>query len=167
MIRLARAAELPILQDIERAAGKVFAGIGMVAVAEDEPPSLKVLSEYERDGRAWVWAADDDLPVAYLIAELVDGNGHIEQVSVHPDHARKRIGKALIDRAAQWAGAQGAPALTLTTFTAVAWNGPYYEKLGFRLLHETEWTPGLRELRAAEAAHGLDRWPRACMRKEL
>lgn len=167
MIRLARAAELPILQDIERAAGKVFADIGMVAVAEDEPPSLKVLGEYERDGRAWVWAADDDLPVAYLIAELVDGNGHVEQVSVHPDHARKRIGKALIDHAAEWARAQGAPALTLTTFTEVVWNGPYYEKLGFRLLPETEWTPGLREIRAAEAAHGLDRWPRACMRKEL
>ncbi|BBC32384.1 hypothetical protein SGFS_036780 [Streptomyces graminofaciens] len=167
MIRLARAAELPILQDIERAAGEVFADIGMLAVAEDAPPSLEVLGGFERDGRAWVWADDGDLPVAYLIAELVDGNGHVEQVSVHPDHAGKRIGKALIEHAEDWARAQGAPALTLTTFTEVVWNGPYYEKLGFRLLPESEWTPGLREIRAAEAAHGLDRWPRACMRKPL
>jgi GNAT superfamily N-acetyltransferase len=110
---------------------------------------------------------DDGVPVAYLLAELVDGNGHVEQVSVHPDHAGKRIGRALIEHAAEWARAQGAPVLTLTTFTEVVWNGPYYEKLGFRLLPEAELTPGLREIRAAEAAHGLDRWPRACMRKEL
>ncbi|WP_405604820.1 GNAT family N-acetyltransferase [Streptomyces sp. NBC_01410] len=167
MIRLARAADLPNLQDIERAAGKVFADIDMVAVAEDEPPSLEVLGAYQEDGRAWVWANQDDFPVAYLIADLVDGNGHVEQVSVHPDHAGKRIGKALIDHAAEWARAQGAHALTLTTFTEVVWNGPYYEKLGFRLLPEAELTPGLLEIRAAEAAHGLDRWPRACMRKEI
>jgi hypothetical protein len=52
VIRLARAADLPNLQDIERAAGKVFADIGMVAVAEDEPPSLTVLAGYAQDGRA-------------------------------------------------------------------------------------------------------------------
>ncbi|MFF0199817.1 GNAT family N-acetyltransferase [Streptomyces sp. NPDC005017] len=167
MIRPATARELPLLQDIERAAGKCFADIGMVAVAEDEPPSLKVLGEYQEGGRAWVWADGDDLPVAYLIADLVDGSGHVEQVSVHPDHAGRRIGRDLIGHAADWARAQGAPALTLTTFTEVVWNGPYYEKLGFRLLPEAELTPGLREIRAAEAAHGLDRWPRACMRKEL
>ncbi|WP_405997039.1 GNAT family N-acetyltransferase [Streptomyces sp. NBC_00829] len=167
MIRSARARELTQLQDIERAAGKAFADIGMAAIAEDEPPSLKVLGEYEQDGRAWVWADDDDLPVAYLIAELVDGSGHVEQVSVHPGHARKRIGQALIEQAEAWARAQGATALTLTTFTEVVWNGPYYERLGFRLLPDAELTPELREIRAAEAAHGLDRWPRACMRKEL
>ncbi|WP_328863200.1 GNAT family N-acetyltransferase [Streptomyces sp. NBC_00306] len=167
MIRLARATELTQLQDVERAAGKCFADIGMAAIAEDEPPSLTVLGSYAQDGRAWVWAEDDDLPVAYLIAELVDGNGHVEQVSVHPDHAGRRIGKALIEHAGAWATAQGAPALTLTTFTEVVWNGPYYEKLGFRLVPEAVLTPGLREIRAAEAAHGLDRWPRACMRKEL
>ncbi|MFJ1461636.1 hypothetical protein [Nocardia sp. N2S4-5] len=30
-----------------------------------------------------------------------------------------------------------------------------------------EETPGLRALRAAEADHGLDRWPRCCMRRDL
>ncbi|MEU1122738.1 GNAT family N-acetyltransferase [Streptomyces sp. NPDC005899] len=167
MIRPATATDLPRLRDIERAAGEVFAGIGMAAVAQDDPPSLELLGAYLRDGRAWVWASDDDLPVAYLIADLVDGNGHVEQVSVHPGHAHRGIGKALIEHAADWAGTHGAAALTLTTFTGVPWNGPYYERLGFCFLPEAELTPGLRALRAVEAAHGLDRWPRACMRKDL
>jgi hypothetical protein len=49
----------------------------------------------------------------------------------------------------------------------VAWNAPYYERLGFRRLHVAEETDGLRAMRAAERAHGLDRWPRVCMRRDL
>jgi hypothetical protein len=63
--------------------------------------------------------------------------------------------------------AEGMPALTLTTFTEVPWNAPYYRRCGFRCLEEAELTPGLRELRDHEAALGLDRWPRVCMRRDL
>ncbi|MEU7283459.1 GNAT family N-acetyltransferase [Streptomyces sp. NPDC045431] len=167
MIRLATAPDLPVLQDLERAAGRPFREIGMVRVAEDEPPSLDTLQTYVQDGRAWVWVREDGHPVAYVIADVIDGNGHIEQVSVNPSHARRGIGKALIEEVARWARDKGCPALTLTTFTAVAWNGPYYERLGFRYLPEAEWTDGLRSVRAAEAAHGLDEWPRGCMRRDL
>ncbi|WP_249644342.1 GNAT family N-acetyltransferase [Nocardia sputi] len=166
MIRPATTHDLPALQDIERAAGKPFAEIGMTAVADDEPPSVATLREFQQSGRAWVWI-DDDVPIGYLIVGIVDGNAHIEQVSVHPDYAGRRIGKRLLDRGARWAAAAGLPAMTLTTFTEVAWNGPYYERLGFRYLSAEEQTPGLTALRAAEHAHGLDRWPRACMRAEL
>ncbi|WP_040775732.1 GNAT family N-acetyltransferase [Nocardia pneumoniae] len=166
MIRSATPRDLPALQDIERAAGKPFAEIGMTAVADDEPPSLETLRGFQEAGRAWVWA-EDYAPIGYLIVGVVDANAHIDQVSVHPDYAGRRIGKRLIDRAARWAADDGLPALTLTTFTEVVWNGPYYERLGFRYLSADEETPGLRALRAAERAHGLDRWPRACMRVEL
>ncbi|NEE42221.1 GNAT family N-acetyltransferase, partial [Streptomyces sp. SID7982] len=39
--------------------------------------------------------------------------------------------------------------------------------IGFRVLAEGELTDGLRAIRAEEAQHGLDRWPRVCMRREL
>jgi hypothetical protein len=48
----------------------------------------------------------------------------------------------------------------------VAWNAPYYRRLGFRELDRAEETPGLRRIRRAEAEHGLDRWPRLCMRRD-
>ena len=80
---------------------------------------------------------------------------------------REHAERGLIEHVARWAEANGLDAITLTTFTDVVWNGPYYERCGFRLLAESELTPGLRAIRAEEAAHGLDRWPRACMRREL
>jgi predicted N-acetyltransferase YhbS len=84
-------------------------------------------------------------------------------VSVHPDRAGQGIGRRLIDHVGAWAGTP----LTLTTFAEVPWNAPYYERLGFRRLRDEELTPAMRAIRAEEAAHGLDRWPRVVMRREL
>ena len=167
-IRPARPDELPALQDIERAAGAAFRDLGMVAIADDEPPALDVLEHYRRAGRAWVACDDGDVsdrPVGYLICEPVDGALHIEQVSVHPDRAHRRIGRALLAYAADRAREEGLTALTLTTFTDVPWNAPYYERLGFHVLDEAGLTPGLRKIRSHEAELGLDRWPRVCMRR--
>ena len=166
-IRLATRAELPALQDIERAAGAPVRGLGMPEIADDEPPALDVLERYRRAGRCWVAVDESDLPAAYLLAEPVDGALHIEQVSVHPRAARRGVGRALLAHAADHAREEGLTALTLTTFTDVPWNAPYYARLGFRPLPEADLTPGLREIRGAEAAHGLNRWPRVCMRAPL
>jgi GNAT superfamily N-acetyltransferase len=166
-IRPARVDDLPTLPAIERDAGQMFAAIGMDAVAADEPLPVSVLAEYQRHGRAWVAVDATDAPVGYVIAELLDGNAHIEQVSVRTSSARQGVGGALVEAVAGWASEHGLPAITLTTFAEVAWNAPYYERLGFRTLHEHGLTAGLRAKRTEEAAHGLDRWPRVCMRREL
>lgn len=105
--------------------------------------------------------------VAYLLSEPVDGVEHVEQVSVHPRAARRRIGEALIEHAADRAREAGSEALTLTTYKDVPWNAPYYARIGFRVLAEAELTPGLRKIRAHEAELGLDRWPRVAMRRDL
>ncbi len=166
-IRAASALELPSLQDIERAAGEAFRGIGMPEIADDEPFSLDELTAYRQAGRAWVAVGQNGRLVAYLVADLVDGNLHVEQVSVHPDSAHRGVGRAMLEHAAGRAAAGGRPALTLTTFSEVPWNAPYYERCGFRRLAEAEITPGLRAVRQREAEHGLDRWPRVCMRRDL
>ncbi len=166
-IRSVHLTELPHLQDIERAAGQCFRDVGMPEIADDEPLPLGELACYQQAGLAWVAVNGADIPVAYLIADSIDGNLHVEQVSVHPDSARRGVGRSLLERLAEHAMSCGAPALTLTTFTEVPWNAPYYARCGFQLLEERSLTPGLREIREREAAHGLDRWPRACMRRAL
>ncbi|WP_026257262.1 GNAT family N-acetyltransferase [Actinopolymorpha alba] len=166
-IRAVRLDELPRLQDIERAAGRCFRDIGMPEIADDEPLPLGELARYHRAGLAWVAVNEADTPVAYLIADRVDGNLHVEQVSVHPGSAHRGIGRALLNHLAIHATSEGAPALTLTTFVEVPWNAPYYARCGFQLLDDSELTPGLRKIREREATHGLDRWPRGCMRRAL
>lgn len=170
-IRSARRSDLRLLQDIERAAGEPFRTLGMTSVADDDPPPLDLLENYRRAGRCWVatdpLSTTGDRPLAYVIADPVDGALHIEQISVDPAAARRGIGRALIGHLAGLAPGQGLTALTLTTFSDVPWNAPYYARIGFRVLAEAELTDGLRAIRGEEAQHGLDRWPRVCMRRDL
>jgi len=166
-IRTASMSDLPVMQDIERAAGSWFREIGMPEIADDEPLSVHELARYQRDHRAWVAVDDAGVPAAYLIADIVDDAMHIEQVSVHPRAARRKIGRGLLEHAAADAAAKGLRALTLTTFAEVPWNAPYYARCGFRVLDDTELSPGMRAIRDREIAHGLHRWPRVCMRREL
>jgi ribosomal protein S18 acetylase RimI-like enzyme len=166
-IRDATEADLPALPEVERAAGRMFRDIGMAEIADDEPPAPQVLDAARRAGLAWVAVDAGDRPVAYLIAGVVDGALHVEQVSVHPRAARRGAGRALIDHAARHAAGRGLTALTLTTFAEVAWNAAYYERCGFRRLDDAELSGGLVEIRRHEAVLGLDRWPRVCMRREV
>ena len=64
---------------------------------------------------------------------------------MHPDYARRGIGRTLIERAEAWARERGLPALTLTSYVEVPWNGPYYERLGFHYLASGEETPEFAE----------------------
>ena len=173
-VRAAAERDLRRLQEIEIAAGGLFRELGMDRVADDVPPPLPALRRYAYAGGLWVavegggdGAAPGDEPLAYVMTEPVDGNVHIEQVSVHPGSSHRRIGRALIDHVARLAQEAGVPALTLCTFADVPWNAPYYERCGFRVLAPHELTPGLRRIRAEEVRAGLDRWPRVCMRREL
>jgi GNAT superfamily N-acetyltransferase len=168
-IRPARADDGPALRTIERLAGEQFRDVGLDAVAEAEPFPLAELTAYADAGRSWVAADADDreAPIGYALIDVVDGQAHLEQVSVLPDRQGTGVGRALIDRVAAWALETGRSAVTLTTFSAVPWNRPYYERLGFRVLDETEIGPDLRRLRDTEAAAGLDPRTRVCMRLDL
>ncbi|WP_236793951.1 GNAT family N-acetyltransferase [Amycolatopsis sp. GM8] len=166
-IRAADIADLSRLREIERSAGEIFRDIGMAAIADDEPPTVETLARHQSAGLAWVAVDTDDQPVAYLTAEPIDRNWHIEQVSVHADHARRGIGRVLLEHTARRAMVAGTPALTLTTFADVPWNAPYYERLGFHRLPDATLAPGLRAIRRHETELGLDAWPRVAMRRDL
>lgn len=161
-IRFARSDEAAALRAIEWAAGEVFRTVGLDWVADDEPMSVEEYGAYIEDRRAWVVAADGAI-AAYVVVDLVDGMAHVEQVSVHPDHAHQRIGAALLDHVAHWARDCGLDALTLTTFRTVAWNAPYYERCGFRELDDDEIGAGLRAVMAHEAENGLALQDRVAM----
>jgi GNAT superfamily N-acetyltransferase len=167
VIRPATPDDLVSVREVEIAAGSMFAAIGMTSDALDKPPDLAELREYVRDARLWVAVDDYGTPIGHIVMAIIDGNAHLEQVSVSPAHARAGIGHDLIEHAVTWARLRGLSAMTLTTYAEVPWNGPYYERLGFRAVPIAEWTPGLRIIREAEAAAGLDQWPCIVMSRAL
>ncbi|MGD9705605.1 MAG: GNAT family N-acetyltransferase [Acidimicrobiia bacterium] len=166
-VRAARERDLAHLQHIELDAGSLFIEVGMVSIAQADPPAIEQLREHLVNGTLWVAVDDDDQPVAYASASVVDGEGHLDQVSVQRSHAGRGIGRELIERVCAWAAREGLDAVTLTTFRDVAWNGPLYERYGFEPLTDAEHGPELAAIRTAERSSGIDVAPRIAMRRRL
>lgn len=162
-IRPVEERDFPAMQDIELATAEQFRSVGIDAIADLGPFDDEELAGFVRAGRAWVAVGDDDQPLGFLLAGIVDDCLYISQVDVHPRYARRGIGRQLIEHAATG----GHSALILTTFRDVPWNAPYYQRLGFEILADDELPPGLRAIREHQARIGLDRWPRVCMRRDL
>lgn len=93
-------------------------------------------------------------PVGFVRVDEVDGLAHVEELAVLPGSMRRGIGTRLLERACEWAGTRGYPAITLITFADVAWNAPFYAARGFT--ESADLTPGLERLRDGERTAGLD-----------
>lgn len=167
VVRALEHADVAAVQAAEVAAGRRFAEVGMGAIAEDDPTPADDLLAAAGDGRAWVATDDAGRPVGFVLAEVLDGNGHVEEVAVHPDHQGRGLATALLDQVTRWAGTCGFGAVTLTTFRDVPWNGPYYLRRGFRVLDPDEVGPELAARRAEEAERGLDPDLRVCMARPV
>ena len=165
-IRRASSSDLPLLASVEVAAGARFRELGLDTIADDPGPSVAELAPHLDDGTIWVAETDDGI-VGYATASIVDGEGHLDQVSVVPEAGGMGFGSGLITEVHHWAATEGLPSVTLTTFRDVQWNGPYYERLGYLALDDRELGPELRAIREAEVDAGLDVLPRVAMRLVL
>ncbi len=148
-IRPGAEADLERLVAVEVAAGQLFRTVGMTEVAEDVPQVADLREAGEAD-RLWVTQVGVEI-AGYVVAEVLDGNAHVAQVSVDPDFAGRTLGRAMVEHVEEWGRAAGRPATTLTTFRDVPWNGPYYLRLGYRILAEAEIGPELARTMAHEA----------------
>jgi ribosomal protein S18 acetylase RimI-like enzyme len=165
-IRLLDRDEVDRVQEIELAAGQLFADIGMHDIAAHPPPGRERLHSYRVAERAWVLDVGGTV-AGFVLVDVVDGNSHIEQISVHPEFGRRGLGRRLGDHVAESSRESGRAAVTLTTFRHVAWNAPLYEQWGYRVLAEDERGPELTALVAEEAELGLDPELRVAMRLDL
>nr|WP_276553561.1 GNAT family N-acetyltransferase [Shinella kummerowiae] len=164
-IRIAREDEVETLRQIERSAAQSFRLIEALSwLAVGDVQSAERHHELLAQGTNWAAVSEDDAPVGFLSAEVVGQDLHIWEISVDHLHQGFGIGRKLIQHALDHAATHGLDAVTLTTFRTIPWNCPYYERLGFRTLDETELSPRLAEVLDLEAEHGLARDTRCAMR---
>ena len=166
-IRAGRLDDLMHLPALDASGGVHFRGAGMDLVADMPPDPPEAFEPALAAGTLWVAVDEGDLPVGFVRVEPVDGRPHVGQLSVHPDHAGHGLGARLLETAEAWARTAGHEDMTLTTYRDVPWNGPYYARLGWRVLPESSHGPGLAAARQHERSLGLDRWPRQAMVKHL
>lgn len=127
-LRLARPADAQAMPEIERAAGIVFASEPAI-----DPARTRSEADYARlirKGHSLV-AHVGEVMAGFLVAEPFRRELHIWEMDVAPAFQRRGIGAGLVRAAQIDAINTGFKALTLTTFRDLAWNGPFYVRLGF------------------------------------
>jgi len=166
-IRRARPEEVARIREIEDLAGALFSGLGLIDETLDTSFPAEDLRRLVAMGQVWVASAEDSLLVGMVIASVREGAVYVEELDVVPAHGRRGLGARLLGTVCSWAELQGYPAVTLSTFRDVPWNGPFYRKHGFVDLPPAAWTPRMQAIREQEAKHGLQIAARVFMRREL
>lgn len=166
-IRPATEDDLAAIVDVERAADARFAMVALEAVLNAPQTQAEDHAPAQAAGRLLVALDVTDVVVGFIRVDRVDGQPHVEQVSVTPRAAGHRVGARLMEAAERWAADRGYWSMTLCTYRDVAWNGPYYERLGWAPLKDEALGPDLRALRRREHDLGLDVQPRLAMVKSL
>lgn len=166
VIREAGAEDLPLLPALEAASDTLLAGMPGVRGSGADPLPLPPPASVAELTSALHLLVAGTPPVGFARLEEVDGQAHLEQLSVHPDAAGAGVGRALAEAALGWARAQGYTSMTLSTFAGVPFNAPFYRSCGFTEVLN----PGgeLAALREHEKQLGLDALgERVAMRIEL
>ncbi|CAN5493632.1 hypothetical protein BH11CYA1_BH11CYA1_12920 [soil metagenome] len=177
------------IKEIELRAGVRFKGTGLVDDLLDHHFEQKLLKELIGDGQVWIAETIPDtntnanantstgeqtsaeaplrVPVGFAIATVLGPLAYLEELDVLPDHGRKGLGRRLVETVADWARTQNFAHLTLSTFIKVAWNAPFYAKLGFEPLPKRQWERELEEIYMLELKLGLPVEQRTFMRLKL
>jgi GNAT superfamily N-acetyltransferase len=163
----AEAAHVPALPAIEVAAAGLFSPEDVPPAMAAEPTALADLAAGQRDGRLFVALAPDGALVGFALLGSRDGHAHLLEIDVRPDHGGRGVGTALLRAVFAAAASDGHREMTLTTFSHVPWNAPFYARMGFRALAPGELGPELRATLAKEVERGLDPARRVAMRRPL
>jgi GNAT superfamily N-acetyltransferase len=166
-IRRTTEADVRRLPAVERSAARSFATIPELSwIAGDD-----VLDEAQHRRFAaagWSWVADlAGAPVGFICAELVEQEVHVWEIAVGEAHQQQGIGSQLMARVEAQARDAGADAVTLTTFSDVAWNGPFYASLGYEVIEPGDYSARLRRILELEVQAGQPADRRCAMRLRL
>ncbi|MDP1736724.1 MAG: GNAT family N-acetyltransferase [Caulobacter sp.] len=153
-IRQASRTNAALFPAIERSAGEAFRAIPDLAwIADDAVTPAEDYFPAIAAGTVWE-AVEGETPVGFVLGEVVCDALHIWELAVAQAHQQQGLGRRLMQAAEDWARDRGLAALTLTTFSTVPWNGPFYSRLGYQRL-ETPLPEVLQTLIEAETARGL------------
>ena len=154
-LRLARPEDAPHMPPIEARAAKLFEQVeGLAGIVGQQTVPAERLLRYIRKGHCLV-AHVGGAMAGWLVNEPFGRELHIWEFNVDPAFQRGGIGSGLLRACLIDATNSGFKAVTLTTFRDVAWNAPFYARLGFEEVTALDAHPRLAGELAVEVDSGL------------
>jgi GNAT superfamily N-acetyltransferase len=166
-IRAAHARDLPLLGPLEHRAALRFKDSAHPYAVSLPNFDVKRLAELSEAGTVWVAVNAADEPIGFVIAQRRGDDAYVHELDVEEAYGRRGVGRWLLARVAEWARAEGATSLLLSTFSDVPWNAPFYARLGFAVVPPEAYTTAILAQRESEAAAGMPLTSRVMMRAPL
>ena len=145
--------EIDELIAINLAADQLFAGTGLVNDDDlDKHIPAEVFEKAIKERDVFVARFTDTAePVGFTLSSERGGTLYLDQISVDPAHGRKGLGRSLVSRVEEDARDRGLKTVTLSTFRNLPWNGPFYRKLGYKVIKPgriADWMTELQNMQA-------------------
>lgn len=163
----AQPCDVPAIIEIDKAAGMLFGPTGLLSddALRDHVPA-DVLLEASELGTLDVIRRTDKEPVGFALFTDRNEGLYLDQVSVHPRSGRQGLGTILMQHLDQRAAALSKAHITLSTFRDLAWNGPFYRSLGYRVMKRSDLEPYMLAIEDAQRPL-MDVTKRVFMRKHI
>ncbi|MGH8347717.1 MAG: GNAT family N-acetyltransferase [Pseudomonas sp.] len=155
-IRLALSDDAHLLPRIERSAAQAFRSIdGLGWLADAATLTVDRHRQLIAQSTCWVAVGADARPTGFLSAERHGSDLHLYELSVRQSVQGQGWGRKLVETAMEHARLNQLASVTLTTFTHVPWNAPFYRRLGFEHCAGEALDKRLAEILAQEYACGF------------
>jgi hypothetical protein len=155
------------VQEIDRAAGQMFKEVGRPELCGMFWPA-EALAERRAADQVWVITGLMTARLAFWSRRWSTAACTLSRHQLTPAALAAGLGRMLLDHAAPEAAAAGLLALMLRrSRTCRRGTRCTTRGAGSGVLDDTEVTAGLRAIRQREAAAGLERWQRVCMRRDV
>ena len=163
----AREEHIPFIPEIELEAASQSSIEDLPEHLRSEAMPLHTLKTAQKQGLLWVAIENGNTPVGFVAAEIKGSYLHLLEIDVLPRVQRQGIGSLLLDKVIETAFFHNLQWVSLTTFSHLPWNAPWYEKRGFRKIAPEKLPGFLADILLIEAELGLNPDNRVAMHKEL
>src|SRR5439155_22101047 len=154
-VRLGELSDLPRLEIIEHEPAAMFPA-SVLPPETAQPLPRAELAAGMTASLLWVAESASAGPVGFVVCERFTSCLHIGEMDLRPSFGRRGIGTRLLFHACAAAKDFGLQFVTLTTFSHLPWNAPFYAKHGFAAVQSLEHVPHLKAALRHERNRGLE-----------
>lgn len=157
-------ADIPVLQNVELLAARRFLGVPALAflasagVTDSQSHSVSMAQRL-----AWLVEDDQGIVLGFCYARVLGDTLWLAEISTLPQARGSGAGGLLLRQVRDAAARRQLNGVTLTTYSTLPWNAPWYQKQGFITLESFSLAPELRQEVEREKQSGLWVMPRCVM----
>ncbi len=166
-ILLAEAGHIPMLREIELDAALICSHEDLPEHLRTESMPPDILRSAQKQGLLLVAIENGATPVGFVACAAIDNYLHVLEIDVASRAQRRGIGSLLLSKVMDIGIQRGHDWVSLTTFSHLPWNAPWYQKMGFIKINPEVLPAWLEEILAEEEVKGLNPYNRVAMRKKL